>query len=79
MSNVNVFKDKKLIRLDSGAVLKDSWHLGVDQGFSEASNVFELVEGLYNMAAVWSMIRPFEYTVLAFIRAMHKYRYILWS
>ena len=55
-------------------MLKDSWHLGVDQGFSEASNVFELVEGLYNLQAVWQMIRPFEYTVMAFIRAMHKYR-----
>ena len=63
--------DKKLVRLDPGsAVLKDSWHLSVDQGFSEASSV----EGVMNLQAVYQMIRPFEYGPTAYLRAMHKYR-----
>ena len=67
--------DKKLVRLDPGStVLKDSWHLGVDQGFSEPSTVFEIVEVVMNLQAVYQMIRPFEYGPTAFLRAMHKYR-----
>ena len=67
--------DKRLIGLDSTAQLKEGWQFAVDQGFEEASSVFELVEGLHNLLAVQSAIRPFEYTTQAMMRAMHRCRY----
>ena len=66
--------DKRIISLDSTAHLKEGWQFAVDQGFEEASDVFELVEGLHNLLAVMTVLRPFEYSTQAMLRAMHRCR-----